>query len=303
MKMKKMLLMVLVACLLLAQTAMAGSGLFATLSGEKLTIRWNAEGACVLTVYRNDWPITVCNVDGASGGTVISVQRGGRYAVRLRTSTGCEKVNAIVVEASANPTEKPTQKPTQNPATPAPTQVPSTPVPTQSPVTPVPTQNPATPAPTQIPATPVPTQAPTTPVPTAKPTAAPTATTAPDQGGQSMTSMAAEVISMVNEERAKYGLPALSVDAQLTSAACVRASEIVELFSHTRPDGSSWSTVSSAARGENIAKGQSSAERVMAAWMSSEGHRANILRESFGSIGVCALKVNGVIYWVQLFGK
>ena len=27
------------------------------------------------------------------------------------------------------------------------------------------------------------------------------------------------------------------------------------------------------------------------------------LRESYGSIGVCALKVNGVIYWVQLFGK
>ena len=41
----------------------------------------------------------------------------------------------------------------------------------------------------------------------------------------------------------------------------------------------------------------------MAAWMSSEGHRANILRESYGSIGVCAQKVNGVIYWVQLFGK
>ena len=90
---------------------------------------------------------------------------------------------------------------------------------------------------------------------------------------------------------------------ELTRAACVRASEIVRQFSHTRPDGSSCFTVSGAAYGENIAKGQSGADRVMAAWMSSEGHRANILRESYGSIGVCALKVNGVIYWVQLFGK
>lgn len=118
-----------------------------------------------------------------------------------------------------------------------------------------------------------------------------------------MTSLAAQVISEVNVERAKYGLSPLSVDANLTSAACVRAREIVESFSHTRPDGTSWSTVSSSAYGENIAKGHNSAERVMAAWMSSQGHRENILRESYGSIGVCALKVNGVVYWVQLFGK
>lgn len=118
-----------------------------------------------------------------------------------------------------------------------------------------------------------------------------------------MTEMADEVVRQVNEERAKNGLSPLRTDAELTRAACVRAGEIVELFSHSRPDGSSWSTVSAAARGENIAKGQSSADRVMAAWMSSEGHRANILRESFGSIGVCALRVNGVMYWVQLFGR
>ncbi len=49
--------------------------------------------------------------------------------------------------------------------------------------------------------------------------------------------------------------------------------------------------------------GQRTADKVMAAWMSSEGHRQNILRASFGSIGVCAATVNGVTYWVQLFGK
>ena len=38
-------------------------------------------------------------------------------------------------------------------------------------------------------------------------------------------------------------------------------------------------------------------------WLSSQGHRENILRSSFGSIGVCAYRLNGVLYWVQLFGK
>lgn len=115
--------------------------------------------------------------------------------------------------------------------------------------------------------------------------------------------LAAQVIRQVNEARARYGLPALKEDAHLTQAASVRAMEIARSFSHTRPDGSSWSTVSDRAFGENIAKGHNSADRVMAAWMSSEGHRANILRERFGSIGVCALEIDGVLYWVQLFGR
>ena len=60
--------------------------------------------------------------------------------------------------------------------------------------------------------------------------------------------------------------------------------------------------MSSSTRGENIAMGQQSADKVMAAWMSSSGHRANILRSSFGSIGVCAYKVGNTMYWVQEFG-
>jgi len=114
---------------------------------------------------------------------------------------------------------------------------------------------------------------------------------------------AAEVVRQVNAERSKYGLQPLRVDAQLTAAARIRADEIVRKFSHTRPDGSKWSTVSSHAFGENIARGHRTADRVMAAWLTSEGHRANILRKSFGSIGVYAVNVNGIVYWVQLFGR
>ena len=117
------------------------------------------------------------------------------------------------------------------------------------------------------------------------------------------TANAQSVVNQVNRERAARGLSALRIDPALTAAAQIRAREIVERFSHTRPDGTKWSTVSSIAYGENIAKGQRTVDRVMAAWMSSSGHRANILRASYGSIGVACVKSGNVYYWVQLFGK
>ena len=117
------------------------------------------------------------------------------------------------------------------------------------------------------------------------------------------TANAQSVVNQVNRERAARGLSALRIDPALTAAAQIRAREIVERFSHTRPDGTKWSTVSSIAYGENIAKGQRTVDRVMAAWMSSSGHRANILRASYGSIGVACVKSGGVYYWVQLFGR
>ena len=117
------------------------------------------------------------------------------------------------------------------------------------------------------------------------------------------TASAQSVVNQVNRERAARGLSALRIDPALTAAAQIRAKEIVQKFSHTRPDGTKWSTVSSAAYGENIAKGQRTADKVMAAWMTSSGHRANILRASYGSIGVACLQSGGVYYWVQLFGK
>ena len=49
--------------------------------------------------------------------------------------------------------------------------------------------------------------------------------------------------------------------------------------------------------------GQKTADKVMAAWLTSEGHRANIMKASYGSIGVAAWVSGGVVFWVQLFGK
>ena len=115
--------------------------------------------------------------------------------------------------------------------------------------------------------------------------------------------LAAQVIAETNAERAKRGLKTLVVDAALTAAAQIRAREIAQRFSHTRPDGTSCFTVSDKAFGENIARGHNSVNRVMAAWMTSEGHRSNILRASYGSIGVACAQINGIWHWVQLFGR
>jgi uncharacterized protein YkwD len=121
-------------------------------------------------------------------------------------------------------------------------------------------------------------------------------------------SYAEQVVVLVNQERAAYGLSALRISENVTAAAMIRATEIQTSFSHTRPDGRSFSTaltqknVSFRGAGENIAYGQSSPEVVVDAWMNSEGHRANILNEKFTTIGIGYLQsANGTKYWVQLF--
>ena len=301
MTMKRWILTLTTLALLLPMGAGAENTLYACRENGALRIEWSAQGECELTVYCDGWPVSVRTVDGAAGGTTVPVSGAGKYSVRLESAEGCLKVNAAdcgaeEVQPTAAPEETATPQPT---ATPEQTYAPETTCAPEATAAPDVTKKPEA---TAMPAAanPVkPTDAPkatAAPIPTAIPAA-------PVSSGLSMSAMAAEVAAQVNAERAKYGLSSLTVSDELTRAACVRASEIVRQFSHTRPDGSSCFTVSGAAYGENIAKGQSSADRVMVAWMSSEGHRANILRESYGSIGVCALKVNGVIYWVQLFGK
>lgn len=301
MTMKRWILTLTTLALLLPMGAGAENTLYACRENGALRIEWSAQGECELTVYCDGWPVSVCTVDGAAGGTTVPVSGAGKYSVRLESAEGCLKVNAAdcgaeEVQPTAAPEETATPQPTATPEESCVTETTCAPEVTAAPDVTKKPEATATPAATN----------PVKPIDAPEATAAhiPTAIpAAPVSSGSSMSAMAAEVAAQVNAERAKYGLSSLTVSDELTRAACVRASEIVRQFSHTRPDGSSCFTVSGAAYGENIARGQSSADRVMAAWMSSEGHRANILRESYGSIGVCAQKVNGVIYWVQLFGK
>lgn len=117
-----------------------------------------------------------------------------------------------------------------------------------------------------------------------------------------MDGYAQSVIYQTNAERAAQGLPALRMDAELMAAARIRAEEISRKFSHTRPNGKTGSSVTAAARNENIARGHGTPDRVMAAWLTSDSHRRNLLAQGYGSIGVACLEVNGITHWVQLFG-
>lgn len=129
----------------------------------------------------------------------------------------------------------------------------------------------------------------------------------PAQSAQANSSYAAQVVSLVNAERAKQGLSALTVSTKVQQAAQTRAGELKSSFSHTRPSGASCFTalteagVSYTRAGENIAYGQGSPAAVVQAWMNSSGHRANILSRDFTTIGVGYTVVNGTAYWSQFF--
>ena len=117
-----------------------------------------------------------------------------------------------------------------------------------------------------------------------------------------------QVVDLVNAERAKVGLSALSIMPQAEAAAQVRATEIISSFSHTRPNGTSCFTALDEqgakymASGENIAAGQATPADVMNSWMNSPGHKANILNPKFTKIGIGYAE--GGSYrtnWTQMF--
>ena len=96
--------------------------------------------------------------------------------------------------------------------------------------------------------------------------------------------VAEEVVRLVNAERTSRGLSPLAMDDRAMQAAQVRAEEVSIAFDHLRPDGRRCFTALSdagityRAAGENIALGQTTAQRVVADWMNSPGHRENLLR-------------------------
>lgn len=141
----------------------------------------------------------------------------------------------------------------------------------------------------------------TTPAPETTPT--PEADPVPTAAPEDSTAYVQAVVDLVNEARAAEGVEPLVLDDNLTACAMIRAEELASRFEHTRPDGEAWITVlrengyTYYSAGENIASGYRTPESVVNAWLNSPVHRANILRDSFGRIGV---GIDGV-RWVQLF--
>jgi uncharacterized protein YkwD/stress response protein SCP2 len=122
---------------------------------------------------------------------------------------------------------------------------------------------------------------------------------------------AAEVLALTNAERGRAGLPPLAVDPLLTAAAQAHCADMIarDFYDHVSPDGTRpWDRAAAAGSrlrtiGENIACGQRSPAEVVEGWMSSPGHRANILKRDFAHLGIgFAGGGRAGTYWAQLFG-
>ena len=115
------------------------------------------------------------------------------------------------------------------------------------------------------------------------------------------------VVELVNQERARNGLGALTMNNKLSDVARLKSEDMRKngYFSHTSPTyGSPFDMmrqfgISYRSAGENIARGQRTPEEVVQAWMDSPGHRANILGASYTQIGVGYLASGN--YWTQMF--
>lgn len=132
----------------------------------------------------------------------------------------------------------------------------------------------------------------------------------PDISG--VKALESKVAQLVNQERAKAGLPPLTMNWQVSRVARYKSADMANkgYFSHTSPTyGSPFNMMENfgirfSAAGENIAMGQRTPEEVMRAWMNSPGHKANILGRQYTQIGVgYAKNSKGVPYWTQMFIK
>lgn len=117
-----------------------------------------------------------------------------------------------------------------------------------------------------------------------------------------------QIFELTNKERVNYELSELKYNNDIQAAADLRAKEISESFSHTRPDGTNCDTVVADidyfVTGENLIMADNpiaTAEKMMDTWMNSEGHRNNILLADFESMAVGIYEKDGVTYGVQIF--
>ena len=117
------------------------------------------------------------------------------------------------------------------------------------------------------------------------------------------------IVVLMNDNRRSAGLSEFTQSDVLNQLAQVRANELCQVFAHIRPNGSDCFTILSEngvlyqTAGENIAMGYVDADDVMNGWMSSEGHKANMLNGAFAQVGIGIVPIEDQsgYYWVQIF--
>ncbi len=140
----------------------------------------------------------------------------------------------------------------------------------------------------------------------------------PDAGsilGFSSTITTYNVIDQTNIERAKHGVPPLVENPLLSQAAKAKAIDMFtdQYWSHVAPDGTEpWSFVAASGyqysiAGENLARDFATTPEMVAAWMDSPTHRANILHGRYSEIGIAVVdgELEGyeTTLVVQMFGS
>lgn len=118
-----------------------------------------------------------------------------------------------------------------------------------------------------------------------------------------------EAGNLLNSDRARYNLPALTIDPTLCRLARLKSEDMLTngYFSHTSPtygnvrDMLTTFGYSYTAAGENIAR-HATVEKCEAAFLSSAGHRRNIMSKAYTKVGIgIAVTSQGYVYLTQIF--
>ncbi|MFF9674918.1 CAP domain-containing protein [Streptomyces eurythermus] len=245
--------------------------------------------------------------DASPSGAASASKPAPAGSAPARTATGKPSPAAGKPSSKAGPRKTPGTGRTE-PAEPAPAEP-------SGPAKPSASGAPAKPAPQPKPK---PSKPKATPSRTATPTAAPSRTPEPPAPAPSSptdtvareAAVEAEVLKLVNDERAKAGLGALAANSALTGLAEAFSDDMAArgFFSHTDPDGRSpWDRAARAGvtglGAENIGRGQADAAAVLAAWMDSPENRANILNPGFTTFGAGVHLGPGGPWWTLEFGS
>lgn len=119
-----------------------------------------------------------------------------------------------------------------------------------------------------------------------------------------------EMLRLINEERKKAGGLPLEWDESLYPGTKVRANEIAENFSHTRPDGRTPSTALDGrftVVGENILRAvincvpEDPSAAMVEGWVSSPGHYRNIIDPRYEYAAIAMVKYNDEYLVVNIF--
>jgi hypothetical protein len=111
----------------------------------------------------------------------------------------------------------------------------------------------------------------------------------------------AEIYTLSNQERSQRGLGGLTQNSQLTQAAQAKAQDMFakNYWAHAAPDGTQpWAFISASGyvysvAGENLAKDYNTSAGVVAGWMASAPHAANVLSMSYKDVGYAVM--NGTL--------